>query len=43
MRSGSLDVEVDDTDVLELLSSSDESVEQYGGGGRRAVDIDLVA
>jgi hypothetical protein len=43
VRPGPLDVEVDDTDRLELRGASDEGVEQHRRRRRGAVDVDLVA
>ena len=42
VRPRPLDVEVDDTDRLELRGTSDEGVEQDRWRRRRAVDVDLV-
>ena len=43
VRSGPLDVEVDDLDVLELGCARDECLEQHLGYRRSAMDVDLLA
>ena len=43
VRSGALDVEVDDLDVLELGRARDECLEQHLGYRRGAMDVDLLA
>ena len=42
VRPGSLDVEMDDTDVMEFRRSFDERIEQDGRGRRGTVDVHLV-